>query len=702
MNNKKKIVLLSTILFTILIAVLYVSYAYFAATVSGNETAKKTVLSTKVLKVEYSDGTETLTTNQDGYFIPGSTITKTFTVKNTGNAKVNFSINLTDVTNEFTRTEDLIYTLVSSDNVINENGIFPTTDTFLLSNETLEKDASRTYTLTIDYLTSTENQINDSGKTIEAKITIDEKLTTLENLKVYGNSIQNGTPSLDNPIEIESLGSETKNIFDPTENITYPKTQCGITLDYNEEEDYFIMNGTNGNNYCDLARHDLFKKAEKGSTYIVSTKYVDGKIYGPTTTRYAMVFFASGDTEKSYTQWARTDLAMKDFSQYSYALSHDYVTRIWFYISPNVTFDNYKFRVQLEKASKATDYEPYGYKLPVEISSKNLIDENNFKTVGGNTSVTEQPEYYQVITKNNASGIGINLTRKFKVGDIVSFQTKVKFVDISDSSIMDSVTMRVWNLTKGKYIYTGYNARETASSTITLNKEMILKVENITLTSDLYSEGDTIQLRLTRGQGSGDPRTITYNVYKGTIMAEIGSSCSVYEPYVEPITENIYLKEPLRKSGACDYCSDYLDFSTGIVNRYVKNETFNVADMNNSDGFPGWADVPSMKNYFDNNQGELNKFTNYIANLTVNKGIGINTLWSKGVLFLYQATFGKTQTEFLTNYSDLKLNLIYGIPTPETTETFNVPKLTMPKGANIKVCDSNNICASNIELGLEE
>ena len=51
------------------------------------------------------------------------------------------------------------------------------------------------------------------------------------------------------------------------------------------------------------------------------------------------------------------------------------------------------------------------------------------------------------------------------------------------------------------------------------------------------------------------------------LQVEIGTVLTDYEPYVEPVTTNIYLNEPLRKVG--DYV-DYIDFKNQKVFRNVE------------------------------------------------------------------------------------------------------------------------------------
>ena len=191
---KKNILIFSIIIFISIFCLLGITYGYYN-NVSGNELAKKAVYNSQIIEVTYSDGTETITSKEGEYFIPGSTLTKTFTITNTGNVPVKYSINLTDVENEFTRTEDLVYELTSDSEINNESlykpgGIFPVTDQYILSKDMLDVGESRTYTIKVKYLESKENQIDDQGKVIKAKITIDETVRTIKSLKVYGNSVQ--------------------------------------------------------------------------------------------------------------------------------------------------------------------------------------------------------------------------------------------------------------------------------------------------------------------------------------------------------------------------------------------------------------------------------------------------------------------------------------------------------------------------------
>ena len=170
MKKKKIIIYSSIIVLIVLTIILFTTYAFITTKVSGNSSGKKYQAISKIIRIEYSDGKETLSSNINDTFTPGSVITKTFTVTNTGDDEIDYTIYLENVTNTFTRYNDITYELYDSSNTKIYEGVFPKIDNIISDTYKLKKNESTTYTLKVIYNNSEENQIVDSGKKIDAKI----------------------------------------------------------------------------------------------------------------------------------------------------------------------------------------------------------------------------------------------------------------------------------------------------------------------------------------------------------------------------------------------------------------------------------------------------------------------------------------------------------------------------------------------------
>ena len=178
----KKILILSIIGVLLLASIgVAVSYAYFNASVSGNPTANNVVVTNGVMALEYKDGDEITLANA----VPGNSVTKTFTVKNTGNVSTNYTIYFSELSNKFVDKTDLVYTLTSSDGgkSVAQTQV-PSTNAAIVSNYAIDAGKTHTYTLTITFLNKDENQNDNMGVEFSTKITINETKEYVEPLDI--------------------------------------------------------------------------------------------------------------------------------------------------------------------------------------------------------------------------------------------------------------------------------------------------------------------------------------------------------------------------------------------------------------------------------------------------------------------------------------------------------------------------------------
>ena len=144
-----------------------VSYAYFAVVTNG--ASNSNIVTSGSMKITYTDGPEVRLDNA----IPGDTLTKTFTVKNTGTVDTQYDIYLSDVINTFVDQSDLVYTLTSDTGAnVNEETSIPSDTAKIVTMQSINVNEIQSYTLTIKFLNKNEQQDDNQGKTFKGKITV--------------------------------------------------------------------------------------------------------------------------------------------------------------------------------------------------------------------------------------------------------------------------------------------------------------------------------------------------------------------------------------------------------------------------------------------------------------------------------------------------------------------------------------------------
>ena len=187
--KKTYIVIASAIM--ILFCLMYsVSYAYFSVKVTndfnGGNKGSTVIGSDTVKDIIISDGTKVTSSN----LIPGESVTSNFTVQNQNAVSICFGLVWTDVLNEFTRKQDLVFTLKEENGeTLLENVEFPSTNNqTIIEGLSIPAKTTKKYILTVTYKNVNEDQTTDmnkkfhatiTGKVTECKKTATETITTL-------------------------------------------------------------------------------------------------------------------------------------------------------------------------------------------------------------------------------------------------------------------------------------------------------------------------------------------------------------------------------------------------------------------------------------------------------------------------------------------------------------------------------------------
>ena len=174
---KDKKIYLGVGLVFLLLMTISLSYAYFSASISGNDNAKDVVVNAGTLSLVYTDGPEIKVEN----IRPGKTITKEVTVKNTGTLDTNYNIIWQSLVNEITNDE---LVLSATCQRLNSAGTVegtcesisqaPIKDTTIAKKISIESGITHKYTFTILFKEINADQNYNQGKKFGGVLGIEE------------------------------------------------------------------------------------------------------------------------------------------------------------------------------------------------------------------------------------------------------------------------------------------------------------------------------------------------------------------------------------------------------------------------------------------------------------------------------------------------------------------------------------------------
>lgn len=403
-------------------------------------------------------------------------------------------------------------------------------------------------------------------------ITLDAIGKPVIDYKICGNSIQDGTPSPENPVEIESVGTRTKNLFDEKVLSNYPDSgrQAVFYLPIYVGDGTFTLSSTTPmipGNICNL--------------FLLSGSKDDG---------------ASSNVNGVSINNSKTVTAENGYVTIGIRRKYEGV-------------DPANYKTQLEKGATATDYEPYGYKIPVVCRGKNLLSPFVSGSINASTGI---------FTTNAAS-----------------VRTDYIPVDFTKSSyFLSGLSNKLYSFVAAYDENKGYLGRTSAGAAA----NRVLTNNSFNISTADYKIG-YIAVTMYENVGASGSVDIVDSL---SVQLEIGSSATEYEPYRKPVTTSIFLDEPFRKIG--DY-ADYIDFRNGNVVRKIGRKVFTgstdevwvLASTNSA----AWKRYPV--GYFTNNiekpaptkalfcdkviVDNTSEQTDGIDHITLRKGSGSEMIW---------------------------------------------------------------------------
>ena len=261
---KDKKILFGTFIALLLLLTTGLSYAWFSASISGNENAKNVVVEAGTLSLVYTDGPEIKAQN----IKPGWSTTKEVSVKNTGTLETNYNIIWQSLTNEITNNEMVISATCQR---LNASGTVEGTcesisqaaisDMTIAKKINIEAGITHKYTFTVLFKETNADQNYNQGKEFNGVLGIEEYKapdfatdswsTIIANVKA-GNGSEYKVGSTKEVNLGTTYGTHTLRIANtstPSEcsGTDFSQTACGFVLEFADIITDHTMNDTDTN-----------------------------------------------------------------------------------------------------------------------------------------------------------------------------------------------------------------------------------------------------------------------------------------------------------------------------------------------------------------------------------------------------------------------------------------------------------------------
>lgn len=201
MNKTSLGTIIASIGVIIILALMGVAtYAYFGLEIEGEGKDMTIQTFNKNMEITYTDTSNVTLVNA----YTGESISKTFTVKNTGDVDVYYNVVLENVVNNFEVPDELVYTITETGgNASRLQTAIPTTDSTLLSDIKITAGDTHYYVMQITFLEKDTDQSYNMNKTFSSNINIVPSSNSSELMKQNTNTL--GYKVLESAIDGSSI-----------------------------------------------------------------------------------------------------------------------------------------------------------------------------------------------------------------------------------------------------------------------------------------------------------------------------------------------------------------------------------------------------------------------------------------------------------------------------------------------------------------
>lgn len=181
-THKMSMIFASVGIILVVILMITATYAYFSLEIVGEGADINIATFNKNIQITYIDTSNVSLTNA----YTGESISKTFTVENTGDVVIYYDIKLNDLVNNFANPDDLVFTLSGSNGgAYIKRTTMPVSNPIIASSVKIEPGVKHSYVMNITFLKTDEDQSENMNKTFSANINVTSSSKYNPNKNIY-------------------------------------------------------------------------------------------------------------------------------------------------------------------------------------------------------------------------------------------------------------------------------------------------------------------------------------------------------------------------------------------------------------------------------------------------------------------------------------------------------------------------------------
>lgn len=460
----------------------------------------------------------------------------------------------------------------------------------------------------------------------------------LKNYTIYGNTLQNGTPTPENPVEVRAVGERTRNLFD--------KNDCTVA-------GYIKNDGT-----ISITADTWFTTANyikcSGTITITALNGLD-----------RVAHIACYDEQKNYLGVCLINASNENQSTINLINGTKYIKAC----SRNNNLDS----LMLNEGSTALPYEPYGYKIPVVTRGKNLLvpigfSANAITNINNNRGKTNS----YGTSLSTVYGGSVLVTQAKQIDTTVSYMNGFFYIVVDFSK---------FTIGKKHILSFDYEIKEKHSATSTSIAYIGDSASSVNISGDWGKNGrKSVNFTVKEGlKPYTEIRLCGNSIFVSNIQIEKDSTATPYEPYHEPITTAIYIDKPLYKIGnyadSINYAEQKVERKIGIVDLGTMTYTKDVT----SGAFKSVETLPNGRKLSDMESGNAicSAFKEVTANQVNTIPYSFSSVLNNSPRMVINGTGFEEMTveDFKTAMNGVYVYYILETPEIKTVEPVEIPTI---------------------------